>query len=92
MNKKKTRDDEWALAIQRCRLSAEDVRKAKELGLTPRSLMGNIPSPSQAWKSPVNVWVRELYEKLQEKRAAKARRRAAAATTASPDDGPGEPA
>lgn len=36
---------------------------AKELGMTPKSLLKNIPSPSQQWKSPVKVWVRQLHEK-----------------------------
>ena len=36
---------------------------AKELGLNPRSLIKNIPSPSQQWKLPVKQWIRELYEK-----------------------------
>ena len=36
---------------------------AKELGFQPKSLMKNIPSPSQQWKEPVNQWVRTLYEK-----------------------------
>ena len=49
------------------RLNADDVRKAKELGLNPRKLVKNIPSPSEPWKSPVNVWIRELYEEKQAK-------------------------
>ena len=53
----------WAEAKRRCRLSAEDVRMAKELGFKPKSLMKNIPSPSQKWKAPVRDWVRDLYEK-----------------------------
>ena len=36
---------------------------AKELGFQPRSLIKNIPSPSQQWKAPVKEWVRSLYEK-----------------------------
>ena len=52
---------EWAEAKRRCRLSAEDVRKAKELGLTPRSPIKNIPSAGQRWKLPVREWVRQLY-------------------------------
>lgn len=36
---------------------------AKELGLNPRKLMRNIPSPSQRWKAPVKVWIREIYFK-----------------------------
>lgn len=28
---------------------------AKEMGLNPRSLIKNIPSPSQPWKQPVEA-------------------------------------
>ena len=36
---------------------------ARELGLNPRSLIKNIPSPDQQWKLPVKQWIHELYEK-----------------------------
>jgi len=36
---------------------------ARELGLNPRSLIKNIPSPTQQWKLPVKQWIHELYEK-----------------------------
>ena len=35
---------------------------AKELGLNPRSLIKNIPSPEQRWKLPVKQWIRTLYD------------------------------
>ena len=57
------RDRLWAEAKQRCRLNREDVRIAKEMGLNPRSLIKNIPSPGQQWKLPVKQWIYELYEK-----------------------------
>lgn len=41
------RDALWAEAKKRCRLSMEDVRMAKEMGLNPRSLIKNIPSKSE---------------------------------------------
>jgi hypothetical protein len=59
---KSQRDAEWAEAKRLCRLSAEDVRKAKELGFTPRSLIKNVPNKSQRWKAPVNIWIRDLYD------------------------------
>jgi hypothetical protein len=65
------RDDEWAEAKQLCRLSAEDVRQAKELGLNPRKLIKNRPSPSEPWKLPVRLWIRELYAQSREKQARK---------------------
>ncbi len=40
----------WAEAQRRCRLSDEAVRMAKELGLNPRSLIKDIPSPKQQWE------------------------------------------
>jgi hypothetical protein len=58
---KRPKEDAWAEARRRCRLSDEDVRMARELGFQPRSLVKNIPSPSQPWKAPVSEWVRSLY-------------------------------
>jgi hypothetical protein len=63
----------WVEAKRRCRLNNEDIRMAKELGLNPRSLLKNIPSKTQRWKLPVKEWIREMYQKRQEK-AAKRRR------------------
>ena len=34
---------------------------ARELGFRPKSLIKNIPSPSQQWKAPVKDWIRSLY-------------------------------
>lgn len=64
-NKKKAEqhDPKWAEAKKVCRLNMDDIRKAKELGLTPRTLMKNVPSPSQRWKAPVKEWIQDLYEK-----------------------------
>ena len=56
-------DPKWAKAKEVCRLNMDDVRKAKELGLSPQALIKNIPSPSQQWKTPVKVWIQELYVK-----------------------------
>src|SRR5689334_8028977 len=58
MNRQK---DAWREAKRRCRLTEEEVRMAKELGFQPKSLIRNIPSPSQQWKAPVSEWVRSLY-------------------------------
>ena len=60
-------------------VSAADVRMAKELGFSPRSLIDNIPSKSQPWKAPVALWVRELYAKKLRKQEERRRRRDAAA-------------
>jgi hypothetical protein len=56
-------EEEWKKAKKLCRLSNEDIRMARELGMGPRGLMKNIPSPKQRWKAPVAVWIRELYAK-----------------------------
>lgn len=61
--KKSDQQQLWAEAQRRCRLSDEALRMAKELGLSPRSLIKNIPSPKQQWKAPVEDWVRQIYEK-----------------------------
>ena len=65
----------WAEAARRCRLSAADVRMAKELGFKPQSLLKNIPSPKQPWKAPVAEWVRELYARRQRRIEQRRRRR-----------------
>lgn len=57
------KDELWREAKRRCRLSAEAIRMAKEMGMNPRSLMKNIPSQSQRWKMPVEQWIRSIYEK-----------------------------
>lgn len=59
---KKKKEEAWAEAKKRCRLNVADIRMAKELGMTPKSLIKNIPSPNQQWKAPVKIWVRDLYE------------------------------
>jgi hypothetical protein len=56
-------DPQWARAKQLCRLNLEDIRMAKELGMTPKSLIKNRPNPSEQWKAPVKVWIRELHAK-----------------------------
>ncbi len=79
MSKKKPKsknDALWAEAKRRCHLSADDIQMAKEMGLKPRSPIKNIPSKSQPWKVPVRVWIREMYEKRQEKACKKRARKA----------------
>lgn len=52
----------WVEAKKRCRLNETDIQMAKELGMTPKSLIKNIPAPNQQWKAPVKEWIRDLYE------------------------------
>jgi hypothetical protein len=61
------KDKEWAEAASKCRLDAETVKITKEMGLNPRSLIKNLPNKSEPWKAPVAIWVREMYQKQQEK-------------------------
>ena len=74
--KKSDQQQLWAEAQRRCRLSDEAVRMAKELGIGPRSLIKNIPTPTQRWKAPVEDWVRDLYEKRQPSATRRQRHRA----------------
>ncbi len=62
MSKPFKHDPQWAKAKQVCRLNMEDTQMGKELGLLPKALMKNQPSPSQQWKLPVKHWIRELHE------------------------------
>ena len=59
----------WQDAKKKCRLADEDIARAKRLGLTPRSLIKNIPSKSEPWKAPVSEWLREMEEKRERKSA-----------------------
>ena len=56
-------DPQWAKAKHVCRLNQDDIRMAKELGISPQSLIKNRPSPSHSWKQPVKEWLRQLHEK-----------------------------
>ncbi|WP_059105389.1 hypothetical protein [Shouchella shacheensis] len=60
---KNNQNSNWVEAKKRCRLNQADIQMAKELGMKPKSLLKNIPSPTQQWKAPVKVWIRDLYEK-----------------------------
>jgi len=65
----------WQEAKRKCRLNAEDIERAKRLGLNPKSLMKNVPNKSEQWKAPVSVWLREIEEKRNKKAEQKKRRR-----------------
>jgi len=72
----------WAEAQRRCRLNTEDIRIAKEMGLNPQGLIKNIPSKTEQWKLPVKDWIRQMYQKRQEKSARKKVRKGQAAASA----------
>ena len=79
---KAAKDQAWAEAARRCQLSPTEVRMAKELGFTPRSLLKSIPSKAEPWKAPVADWVRDLYEKRQRRTEQRRQRRERALGTA----------
>ena len=86
MRRKKTnpkRDALWSAAKRRGRLNDETVRLAKELGLNPLTLIKNIPSPSEPWKSPLDEWIRDLHVQRQARIAAGRIRRLEQAPSAS---------
>lgn len=64
-------DPMWAKAKEVCRLNMEDIRKAKELGLRPRTLIKNVPNSNQRWKAPVKIWIQNLFEERQVRQRAK---------------------
>lgn len=63
MANKLQKEQAWKEAKKRCRLNEEDIKLAKQLGMTPKSLIKNIPGPKEQWKQPVKQWIRELAEK-----------------------------
>ena len=72
----KKREDEWKEVKKRCKVGDETVRMAKELGINPKTMIKNIPSKAEKWKAPVDVWIREMYDKVKEKSAKKAKAKA----------------
>jgi hypothetical protein len=48
---------------------------AKELGIGPRSVVKNVPSPREPWKAPVRQRIRELHERRQRKGEVRAKER-----------------
>ena len=60
---------------RKCRLGEEEIRMAKEMGLTPQSLIRNIPNKKEMWKAPVKDWIHDMYEKRQRKSEQKAKRK-----------------
>jgi hypothetical protein len=77
-------DELWKKAKAKCRLNAEEIEIAMRLNINPKSLMKNVPSPSQQWKAPVGVWLRELEAKQLKKSEQKQRRKAKAAAKVPP--------
>jgi len=72
----KKREEEWKEVKKRCKVGDETIRMAKELGINPRTMIKNIPNKAEKWKAPVDVWIREMYDKVKEKSAKKAKAKA----------------
>lgn len=68
-------EQQWQEAKRRCRLSDEDITRAKRLGLNPRSLIKNIPNKSEPWKAPVKIWLQEIEDKRNKKSEQKKKRK-----------------
>ena len=53
----------WKKAKKLCRLNEEDIRIAKEMVFNSKSLIKNIPNPTEGWKAPVKEWLWDINEK-----------------------------
>jgi hypothetical protein len=59
----KKREQDWAIAKKKYRLSEETISMAKQLGLNP-SKFGKIANHKQeGWKEPLAQFIRRIYEK-----------------------------
>jgi hypothetical protein len=56
-------DRVWAEAGRRYRLSGEQVRMARELGMNPRKLGGLANHKQEPWKLPLPQFIEDLYER-----------------------------
>jgi len=60
-NKKKAT---WTNVQRKCGLDAGTIQMARDLGMTPRTVIANYSSSRQErWKVPVAEWIRDLHEK-----------------------------
>lgn len=50
----------WKEAKIRCRLNDDEIQLAKQLGMSPKSLLKNIPGPKEYWKLSVKQWIHSL--------------------------------
>ena len=64
MTKHKKRPATWSLVKYKCKIGDDTIRKAKELGMSPRALISsNASRRDEPWKAPVADWVDSLHEK-----------------------------
>ena len=68
------KDQLWIEAAKRYRLSHEQVRMARELGMNPKKLGGLANHRQERWKVPLPEFIEDLYAKrLRKKRPDAAR-------------------
>lgn len=61
---KKTNEDYLQIAKKIGKLSDETMRKASELNIKGRTLLGYVRSAeSEKWKKPADEWIDTLYER-----------------------------
>ena len=63
MSKKKARDELWAKAKKKFRLSPKHVQMAREMGWNPKKLGSKTSNRSELWKAPLGQFIEECYEK-----------------------------
>nr|MDO8113284.1 hypothetical protein [Candidatus Sigynarchaeota archaeon] len=64
MTKRRKRPVTWSLAKYKCKVGEDTIRKAKELGMSPRALISsNASRRDEPWKAAVADWIDSLYEK-----------------------------
>ncbi len=61
--RQKKANKDWAEFQAQHELSDDDIRKAKEMGLSLQALIRNVQSLSQHGNAAAKVWIQELYEK-----------------------------
>lgn len=61
---KKKGNETWEDVARICRLTSEQVKRAKSMGMKPRSVIANYRSTKQQkWKQQTGDWIDNLYEK-----------------------------
>ncbi len=62
MSKATQRELLWSQAKKRYRLNAQNVAKAKRLGINPKKLGSLANHQQEPWKRPLKQWLQERYE------------------------------
>ena len=84
--KRHTAADLWLTVQRRGHLTDDEVRMARELGLNPHKLLGNIASTrDEAWKAPTGVWIQEIYARRHRSKPTRRRPDGAAADQSASD-------